>query len=65
MEAIDEYKKALAVDPEDENLYYNLGTAYMSAKMMDNAVEQFQKALELFPDFHEAREALEKIKKAV
>jgi tetratricopeptide (TPR) repeat protein len=62
MEAIDEYKKALTVDPEDENLYYNLGTAYMSAKMVDNAIAQFNKALELFPDFKEAREALEKIR---
>jgi tetratricopeptide (TPR) repeat protein len=61
-EAIEEYKKALTVDPGDEHLYYNLGRAYMDAKNVDAAAKQFQKALEIYPDFKEAQDALEKIK---
>ncbi|HLA27575.1 MAG TPA: tetratricopeptide repeat protein [Syntrophales bacterium] len=60
-EAIEEYKKALAVDPGDENLYYNLGRALMEAKKVDEAIVQFNKALQIYPDFKEAREALDKI----
>ncbi len=61
-EAIEEYKKALAVDPGDEHLYYNLGRAYMEASRIDEAILQFNKALEIYPDFQEAREALDKIR---
>ena len=62
IDPIDEYKKALTVDPGDENLYYNLGRAYMEAKMVDKAIAQFNKALEIYPDFKEALEVLAKIR---
>jgi len=43
-EAIAEYKKALQVDPEDENLCYNLGRAYLEADMIADAKAQFSES---------------------
>jgi tetratricopeptide (TPR) repeat protein len=62
LEAIEEYKKALELDPRDENLCYNLGRAYMEARKNDDAIVLFNKALEIYPEFNEAREALDKIR---
>jgi eukaryotic-like serine/threonine-protein kinase len=49
-ESIAEFKRALELDPLSEINTY-MGLAHYWAREYDAAVEQFQKALELFPDF--------------
>ncbi len=62
-EAIKNYKKAIAIDPNDEVLYYNLARAYYEKKEYDKAIKNLEKALKLKPDFKEAIKALEFIKR--
>jgi len=47
--AIEQYKKALAIDPLDSVLYNSLGTQYLMRGDFDQARGQLQKALELDP----------------
>jgi tetratricopeptide (TPR) repeat protein len=58
--AIAAYKKALEnllyINPQ--NSYYNLGLAYLGKKEYDKAVENFQEALALVPDFTAAYNGL-------
>jgi tetratricopeptide (TPR) repeat protein len=51
--AIQEYKKALFIAPEDENLFYNLARAYMEVGDKKQAEDCVSMALKLNPDFHE------------
>lgn len=51
--AIQEYKKALFVSPDDEHLYYNLARAYMETGDKKNAEENIRQALYLNPEFIE------------
>lgn len=60
-EAIEEYKKALKVEPENEVVYYNLGRALLDDNQKDGAIGAFRKARELNPDFKEAKEMLDKL----
>ncbi len=53
--AIDNYNKAIAIDPDDEALYFNAGRAYYEADMQKEAVEHLEKAMALKSDFEEAR----------
>jgi len=69
-EAIEEYQKAQRLSPEDEAIHYNLGKAYMALAAKEKRVENlkkagecFRKAVELAPDFAEAKEELEKLEK--
>jgi len=55
-EAVSNYVKALAIDPEDPILYYNLGRVYYEKKDREESIEQLTKALALKEDFQEARE---------
>lgn len=57
-EAVSNYVKALAIDPEDPILYYNLGRVYYEKKDREESIEQLTKALALKDDFQEAREFL-------
>lgn len=59
--AILEYKKALAVSPDDENLYYNLARAYMEIDQKKNAKAAIERALQLKPDFPEGKQMLRHI----
>ena len=61
--AIGEYKKALRVDPDDENVHYNLGRTYMQAGMVADAIKEFEESIRLYPDFKEARIALQSLNK--
>lgn len=45
---------ALALDPINKQLYYVLGTSYMSKKENDKAIVALEKALEIDPDYNEA-----------
>ena len=46
--------KALAIDPKNKQLYYVLGTSYMSKKEDEKAILALEKALEIDPDYNEA-----------
>ena len=60
-EAIEEYKKALRVEPDNEVVFYNLGRALLEDNQKSNAIKAFRKAIELNPDFNEAKEMLDKL----
>lgn len=60
-EAIEEYNKALQFDPDDEAIYYNMGKACLVLGNREKAEKCFRKALELAPDFDEARHELDKM----
>lgn len=49
-QALDEYKKALKVDPKSDILYYNLAMAYTEGKQIKNALKCAEYALKLNPD---------------
>lgn len=48
--AIENYKKAMALDPDLFDAPYNLGVAYEAAGKTDAALETYLKALEIMPD---------------
>ncbi|MBF0496434.1 MAG: tetratricopeptide repeat protein [Deltaproteobacteria bacterium] len=52
------YKKALKVNPQDENVYYNIGRLNLDIKRFDEARKSFMAALNINPDFREARNIL-------
>jgi tetratricopeptide (TPR) repeat protein len=51
--AIVEYKKALSVSPNDENLYYNMARAYIEIGQKQNAEASIHQALQINPQFYE------------
>ncbi|MBI4379081.1 MAG: tetratricopeptide repeat protein [Nitrospinae bacterium] len=63
LEAIEEYKKALRLDPDDEAVHYNMGRAYIEADMKSEAISSFKKALQIDPYFKECKEMLEGLEK--
>jgi Flp pilus assembly protein TadD len=48
--AVEDLKKALAIDPDDARYRSNLGDALFRIGAIDEAIVQYQKALELKPD---------------
>ena len=60
-EAIQEYRKALAVAPNDEVLYYNIGKALLEDQQREAAIIAFRKALQLDPEFTECQEMLKQL----
>lgn len=59
--AIKEYKLALEQHPKNPQLYYNIGTCYNKLGDDKIAIDFYDKALKLQPDFTKARQALEKL----
>lgn len=53
--AIQEYKKALFISPDDENLFYNLARAYIEIGDRGKALESITLALSINPEFNEGR----------
>ncbi|MGK7345089.1 MAG: tetratricopeptide repeat protein [Candidatus Nitrospinota bacterium M3_3B_026] len=53
--AIENYDKAVSIDPDDEALYFNMGRAYHEKGDDAKAKKSLEKALSLKPDFKEAR----------
>lgn len=51
-------RAAIQAYPQDPWLYYNEGDLLLGMRMADEAIEAFQQALALAPDFHRARYAL-------
>ena len=53
-EAIEAYKKALSIQPNNANAYYNMGIALREQGKLDEAIEAYKKALSIQPDYAEA-----------
>ncbi|NCX94816.1 MAG: tetratricopeptide repeat protein [Chitinophagia bacterium] len=54
LEAIEVFKKGLASQPNNPDLWYNVGGAYYSNKMPTEALEAWDKALQIKPDHQQA-----------
>lgn len=59
--ALHNYKRALVIHPERVRIHYNIGRLYIEMKDPEFAKSYFLKALELEPDFVDAKEILEAI----
>lgn len=46
-EALEEYQKALQLNPNYTQVYTNLGTVYLGKQDYDQAIQQFKKVIEL------------------
>ena len=57
-EAIAEFKKGLAIDSTNAELWYNMGGALFSNKQYSEAVVAWGKALELKPDHAQAKQGM-------
>jgi len=62
-QAVDYYARALEITQNDENLYYNIGRAYFERGDVAEAIKNLRKALEIYPDFAEAKQFLDYIDK--
>jgi tetratricopeptide (TPR) repeat protein len=49
-EAVTEWRKAVALDPEDEKARVNLGFALDRQGLIDEAIEQYRKSIDLAPE---------------
>ncbi len=56
-------KKSLDIDNENPITYYNYGNLLVDTESFEEAREMYEKAIELNPDFEEAKEELENLKK--
>ena len=57
--AIADHTKAIALDPNDANAYYNRGVAYEQKGDKDQAIADFRKVLEINPSDQDAKVTLE------
>lgn len=53
-EAIEQYKRAAKLNPEDEDIYYNLGLAFARVGNLAEAKQAYNEALKIYPDYVEA-----------
>ena len=60
--ARDEYARAVALKPDFERAWYNLGVTYAKMKMRDKAVEALQKVLAIDPRNNDARKNIAFVK---
>lgn len=60
-EAIETYRKALKVEPDNEVVFYNLGRALVDDHQPDAALEAFKKGVELDSNFEECKAMLKKV----
>ncbi|KAF0234827.1 MAG: hypothetical protein FD177_390 [Desulfovibrionaceae bacterium] len=56
--AIEEYRKALKIAPNDAGLYYNMAMAYSEGRMFQDAYNFLDKALAISPDLWSASETV-------
>jgi tetratricopeptide (TPR) repeat protein len=61
LEAIEQYKKAIKLSPNDEVLYYNIGKAYLDAGNKVEAKLSLEQAVKIDKDFVEAALELKKL----
>ena len=62
-QAVDYYARALEITQNDENLYYNIARAYFERGDVAESIKNLRKALDIYPDFGEAKQFLEYIDK--
>jgi len=62
---IRDYKKRIQNDPHNAQLHYSLGVMLAKSKQYAKAQNAFHKAIELRPDYPEARQNLEAVKKLI
>lgn len=53
-EALEEYRKAIRMDPEYPLAYLSLGNAYLSLNLIEDAIASYQKAIALDPGYASA-----------
>ncbi len=53
-EAIESYKQALRIDPNDIEAHNNLGATYGNSGKYEEAIESFKQAIRIDPDYAEA-----------
>lgn len=58
-EAIAEFRKGLEVDPNNAELWYNVGGAYYSNHQYKEAVEAWQHTLQIKPNYVEAQQGMQ------
>lgn len=61
MEAIDQYKTALGIAPQNEGIYFNMGRAYGEGKKNSEALACFQQVLKINSNMKEARNEIDKL----
>lgn len=64
-EAIDEYIKALEINPNDAKLHYNIGTAFQATGDTEHAEKAYKKSLEIDPSYEKSKSALEFLAKQI
>ncbi|RMH33488.1 MAG: hypothetical protein D6690_11975 [Nitrospirae bacterium] len=57
---IEQFKKVLQLDPNDETLWFGLGNVYMDDETWDEAISAFQRCLAVQPRYSAAYYALAK-----
>lgn len=57
-DAITQYQKALALDPDYDLAHNNLGGAFLQKGQSDDAVVHYQRALEITPDYADAHNGM-------
>jgi tetratricopeptide (TPR) repeat protein len=60
-EAIGQFKKALVLERDNADAYFNLGIAYEAINQIAQAKQNFQKALDLRPAMKSAQEHLDRL----
>jgi len=53
-EAINVYKQAIEINPDNSETYYNMGVALANLSEYEEVIDAFQKAIEINPDDSEA-----------
>jgi Tfp pilus assembly protein PilF len=62
-DAIQKFKKAVELNPENPNSYDSLGDGYLAAGNKTEAIAQFKKALEVDPNFTASQKKLKDLTK--
>jgi tetratricopeptide (TPR) repeat protein len=57
-EAVEAFTEAMKMNPEDEDVHYNLGLAFARLGKFDESIKQYQEALRILPDYVEAHNNL-------
>lgn len=64
-EAIASFSKAIQLDPEDYQAWYDLGNAFYSVQKWEDALASYDKALEIKPDFVSAQSKSEEMRSKI
>src|SRR3989337_4477012 len=59
--AVDEYEKLLSKNKNQPEIYFKLGNAYSKKGDLEKAIEAFNKATQLKPDYSEAYQRLSEV----